>query len=73
MEPLYCGHHGTIAACLDYRGVHISEASGIFLVGEGMHTHAVECYEGMRPRALPSCMLVRKADQRLELCEPMVL
>ena len=23
-----------------------SEASGIFLVGVAMHTHAVECYEG---------------------------
>ena len=46
VEPLYCGHHGTIAACPDYRGVRILEASGIFPVGVAMHTHAVECYEG---------------------------
>ena len=43
---IYCGHHGTTAACLDYRGVCISENSGIFLVGVAMHTHAVEYYEG---------------------------
>ena len=46
VEPLYCGHHGTIAACPDKRGVCISKASGIFLVGVAMHTHAVECYKG---------------------------
>ena len=41
-----CGHHGTITVCLDYRGVCISEASGIVPVGVAMHTHAVESYKG---------------------------
>ena len=45
VELLYCRHHGTIAACLDYRGIRISEASSIIPVGVAMHTRAVECYE----------------------------
>ena len=45
VEPLYCGHHGTTAVCLDYRGIRISEASSIIPVGVVMHTRAVECYE----------------------------
>ena len=32
VKPLNCGHHGTTAVCQDYRGICISEASGIFLV-----------------------------------------
>ena len=31
VEPLYCRRHGTTAVCPDYRGVHISEASGCML------------------------------------------
>ena len=34
------------ATCLDYRGVRILEAFGVFPVGVAMHTHAVECNEG---------------------------
>ena len=45
VEPLYCGHHRNTAACPDYRGVCISEASDTFLVGVAMHTRAVGCYE----------------------------
>ena len=41
-----CGHYGTITVCPDYRGVRISEASGIVPVGVAMHTHAVESYKG---------------------------
>jgi len=43
VEPRYCEHN---AVCRDYRGVRISEVSGIFPVGVAMHTRAVECYEG---------------------------
>ena len=46
VEHLYCGYHGTTAVCPDYRGVRISEVSGIFSVGVAMHTSVVECYEG---------------------------
>ena len=46
----------------DYRGVRISQASGIFLVGVAMHF-----------LLLSANTLARKADQRLELCEPMLL
>ena len=46
VEPLHCRHHGTTAGCQDYRGICISEASGIFPVGAAMDTRAVECYEG---------------------------
>ena len=48
--------------------IRISEASGIFPVGVAMHTRAVEA----RSRALPCCTLAKKADQRLQLCEPML-
>ena len=41
-------------------------ASGIFPVGVTMHTRVVK----VRSRALP---LARKAEQRLELCKPMLL
>ena len=47
VEHLYCGHHETTTACLDYKGVRILEASGIFPVGMAMHNHAVEHYEGV--------------------------
>ena len=46
VEPFYCGHHGNTTACPSYRGIRILEASGVFLVGIIMHTHAVERYEG---------------------------
>ena len=73
VEPLYCGYHGTTAACLDYRSIRISEASGIFPVGVAIHTCAVEYNEGAFCRALPCCTLARNADQRLELYEPIPL
>ena len=41
LEPSNVDTIVTTAACLEYRGVHISEASGIFLVGVAMHTHDV--------------------------------
>ena len=46
VESLYCGHHETTVACPDYRGICISEASGIFLVVMAIDTRGVECYEG---------------------------
>ena len=73
VEPLYYGHHGTTAVCPDYRGVHISEASGILPVGVAMHTRVLLSATKARSRALPCCMLTRKADQRLVLCEPVLL
>ena len=45
VKPLYCRHHETTAVCPDYRGVCISEASGIFMVGVANASHAVECYK----------------------------
>ena len=42
-QCLYCGHHGTTIAWLDYRGVCILEASQ---VGVAMRTRAVEHYKG---------------------------
>ena len=68
VEPLYCGHHGTTTACLDYRGIHISEASSVFPVGMAMHPC---CW--LRSRALPCCTLARKADQRPVLYIPVLL
>ena len=68
VEPLYCGHHGTTTACPDYRGIHISEASSVFLVGMPMH---LCCW--LRSRALPCCTLARKADQRPVLYIPVLL
>ena len=41
MELLYCGHHGTTAACPEYRGVRTSEASGVFPVGVATRTFAL--------------------------------
>ena len=62
----------TTAACPYYRGVHISEASGIFPVGVAMHPMLLSAMK-VCSRALPCCMLARKADQRPDLCEPMLL
>ena len=36
---------GTAAECPEYGGIHVSEASSIFLVGVPMRICAVECYE----------------------------
>ena len=47
--------------CPDFRGVRISEASGIFSVGVAMLSSAMKA----QSRDLPCCTLVRKADQRL--------
>ena len=40
VEPLYCGHHGTIAACPDYRGVH---SFGGFRYISSRHGNAYPC------------------------------
>ena len=42
VEPLFCGHHRDHAMCQEYRGVHISEACDILLVGEALYTCAVK-------------------------------
>ena len=72
VDPLYCRHHGTTAVCPDYRDIRISEASGIFPVGVPMDTVLLSATK-VHSRALPCWMLARKADQRLELCKPMLL
>ena len=43
--------YGTTTACPDYRGVRISEASGVFPVGVAMHSRAVECLASPLARA----------------------
>ena len=40
VELLYCRHHGSTAVCLEYRGVRILEASGIFMVGVAVKVHS---------------------------------
>ena len=44
-NPSNLGQHGDHDVCPKYRGVHIFDASSIFLVGMAMHTCAVEHYE----------------------------
>ena len=38
---------GDTVACSEYRGLRISEASGIFLIGVAMCTRAVERYKAV--------------------------
>ena len=63
--PDYLHHQ----AC-EYSGPLNMEVS-VFPVGVAIHTHTVECYEARFQSS--RYMLVRKANQRLALCVPMLL